>query len=65
MFIEILNHLNDGIDVSIVAENSELTTQQTADLLGVSRPHLINKILAPVGPLSFRTVGRHRHLPVL
>lgn len=62
MFIEILDHLKDGIGVSIVPANSELTTQQAADLLGVSRPYLINKVLTPSGPLSFRTVGRHRRI---
>jgi excisionase family DNA binding protein len=62
MFIEILDHLRDGIGVSIVPANSELTTQQAADLLGVSRPYLINKVLTPAGPLSFRTVGRHRRI---
>lgn len=62
MFIEILDHLKDGIGVSIVPANSELTTQQAADLLGVSRPYLINKVLTPTGPLSFRTVGRHRRI---
>ena len=62
MFIEILDHLKDGIGVSVVPVNSELSTQQAADLLGVSRPYLINKILTPAGPLSFRTVGRHRRI---
>lgn len=62
MFIEILDHLRDGVGVSVVSANSELTTQQAADLLGVSRPYLINRILAPSGPLPFRTVGRHRRI---
>lgn len=62
MFIEILDHLKDGVGVSIVPAHSELTTQQAADLLGVSRPYLINKVLVPAGPLAFRTVGRHRRI---
>jgi len=62
MFIEILDHLKDGIVVSIVPANSELTTQQAADLLGVSRPYLTDKVLAPAGPRSFRRVGRHRRI---
>ncbi len=62
MFIEILDHLKDGVGVSVVPANSELTTQQAADLLGVSRPYLINRILAPSGPLPFRTVGTHRRI---
>ncbi len=41
MFIETLDHLNDGIGVSVVPANGQLTTQQAADMLGVSRPYLI------------------------
>ena len=62
MFIEILDHLKDGVAVSIVPMNAELTTQRAADLLGVSRPYLIDKVLEPNGPLPFRTVGRHRRI---
>jgi len=62
MFIEILDHFKDGVGVSVVPANSELTTQQAADLLGVSRPYLIDKVLAPTGPVPFRTVGRHRRI---
>lgn len=62
LFIEILDHLKDGVGVSVVPENAELTTQQAADLLGVSRPYLIDKVLQPNGPLEYRTVGRHRRI---
>ncbi len=62
MFIEILDHLKDGVAVSIVPTDVELTTQQAADLLGVSRPYLIDRVLEPSGPLPFRTVGRHRRI---
>ena len=62
MFIEILDHLKDGVGVSIVPQDAELTTQQAADLMGVSRPYLIDKVLQPNGPLEYRTVGRHRRI---
>jgi len=62
MFIEILDHLKDGVAVSVVPATTELTTQQAADLLGVSRPYLIDKMLVPNGPISYRTVGRHRRI---
>jgi len=61
-FIEILDHLKNGVAVSIVPVNTELTRQQAADLLGVSRPYLIDEVLEPNGPLPFRTVGRHRRV---
>lgn len=64
LLIEILDHLKDGLGVTIVPSSAELTTQQAADLVGVSRPYLISKVLEPAGPLPFRTVGRHRRIRV-
>jgi excisionase family DNA binding protein len=62
LFIEVLDHLSDGVGVSVVPANAELTTQQAADMLGVSRPYLIERVLQPEGPVPFRTVGRHRRI---
>ncbi|MCL1693693.1 MAG: excisionase family DNA-binding protein [Actinomycetia bacterium] len=62
LFIEILDHLKDGVGVTVVPSDADLTTQQAADLVGVSRPYLIDKILEPTGPVPFRTVGRHRRI---
>lgn len=62
LFIEVLDHLSDGVGVAIVPANAELTTQQAADMLGISRPYLIDRILQPEGPVPFRTIGRHRRI---
>ena len=56
----ILETMADGGGVAIIALDAELTTQEAADLLGVSRPTLIK--LLEDGALPFRVLGAHRRL---
>ena len=60
LFAQILDALAQGKGVQIVPKDIELTTQQAANLLNVSRPYLIS--LLESGQVPFRKVGRHRRI---
>jgi excisionase family DNA binding protein len=57
---QVVHILAQGDSVSIVAVHKELTTQQAADILNVSRPHLIS--LLEQGVISFSHTGKHRRV---
>jgi excisionase family DNA binding protein len=57
---EILKNIEAGETVSIVPAHQQLTTQRAADLLGVSRPFMVQ--LLEEGALSFHMVGSHRRV---
>ena len=57
---EILNHMAHGNSVALTAVETELTTRQAADLLQVSRTHLVQ--LLEDGRIPHRKVGAHRRV---
>ena len=54
----LLGHLSQGERVAVLTEDQELSPNDAASILGVSRPLVVHRM--DVGDLPFRYIGKHR-----
>jgi excisionase family DNA binding protein len=58
----VVRWMAEGRTINLVPSGSSISTQQAADMLGVSRPHVVR--LLDKGEMSFDKPGVHRRIPV-
>ena len=60
LLLGILDAMRQGAAISLVPVTQDLTTQEAAELLGVSRPYFVKLLEANVMP--FHSTGTHRRV---
>ncbi|WP_247424189.1 helix-turn-helix domain-containing protein [Ralstonia pseudosolanacearum] len=57
---DVLDQIEKGCAVSVVSMHTELTTQEAAQMLGVSRPFFVQ--ILERGDIPFHKIGTHRRV---
>lgn len=63
LFVEIIQNMADGKPVAVIPTESELSTQDAANHLQVSRTHIVK--LLEQGKIPFRKAGTHRRIKLI
>ncbi|MDP1711555.1 MAG: excisionase family DNA-binding protein [Candidatus Nanopelagicaceae bacterium] len=62
VLVQVVEVMKNGMAVTVAPQAAMLTTQEAANIIGISRPTLIS--LLEKGLIEFELVGRHRRISI-